>query len=102
MADPHSALERLQHAGESVAYALEGPLRTHYPGFLFGFPLRKHAVPIFNYHEVTAEALEPDLDYLRENGYTTLCLHEFMQATQGGVHRRRAVLLTFDDAWSSF
>lgn len=102
MVDPRSTLERLQLASESVARALEGPLRTHYPGFLFGLPLQKHAVPIFNYHEVTAEELEPDLEYLHENGYTTLSLSEFMSATHGGIHRRHTVLLTFDDAWSSF
>ncbi|HZD53761.1 MAG TPA: polysaccharide deacetylase family protein, partial [Woeseiaceae bacterium] len=93
---------RLLAAGERASRAVAGPLRTRYPGFLFGLPLPRNEVPIFNYHEVAPETLEPDLDYLRENGYATLSLREFLQTMQAGARRRRAVLLTFDDAWSSF
>lgn len=89
-------------AGERAGRTLAGPLRTHYPGFLFGLPLSRDNVPIFNYHEVTAAGLEPDLQYLRDNGYATLDLREFMQATQGKIPRHRCVMLTFDDAWESF
>src|SRR5690606_5641594 len=58
-------------------------------------------IPIFNYHEVTRAQLEPDLAYLRENGYATLGLGEYLRAAASRAPRR-AVLLTFDDAWSSF
>lgn len=97
-----STLARWRDTRDRAARALEGPLRTRYPAFLFGLPLPKHEVPIFNFHEVTAEELEPNLQYLRENGYTTLNLRDFMRATKGGARQRRAVLLTFDDAWESF
>lgn len=93
---------RCQLAGERAARTLTGPLRTRYPGFLFGLPLPRDEVPIFNYHEVTREELEPDLEYLRDNGYVTLGLDEFMRATREKRRPRRCVLLTFDDAWSSF
>ncbi|HEX7063038.1 MAG TPA: polysaccharide deacetylase family protein [Woeseiaceae bacterium] len=95
------SLERARTAGARTGRALAGPLRTRYPGFLFGLPLPAGEVPIFNYHEVTRAELETDLAYLRENGYATLCLDEFVRAARSR-RRRRAVLLTFDDAWSSF
>lgn len=95
-------MARCQLAGERARRTLAGPLQTRYPGFLFGLPLPRDEIPIFNYHEITAEELEPDLQYLRDNGYETLDLHEFIQATQAKTRRRRSVLLTFDDAHISF
>lgn len=97
MHDLMHTLERARGAG----HALGGALRTRYPGFLFGLPLGRDEIPIFNFHEVTRETLEPDLAYLRDNGYTTLALDEYVRAASSRT-RRRAVLLTFDDAWSSF
>ena len=93
---------RCQLAGERTARTLAGPLRTRYPGFLFGLPLPRDEIPIFNYHEVTPEELEPDLEYLKDNGYVTLDLAEFMRASEAKKRPDRSVLLTFDDAWSSF
>lgn len=95
-------IARCRLAGERTARTLAGPLRTRYPGFLFGLPLPRDEVPIFNYHEVTPEELEPDLEYLRDNGYTTLSLEEFMRASGAKKRPQRSVMLTFDDAWSSF
>ena len=89
-------------AAERTGRALAGPLRTRYPGFLFGLPVPVGEVPIFNYHEVTPEELAPDLEYLRDNGYVTLSLEEFMRVRQDKKRPRRCVMLTFDDAWSSF
>ncbi len=89
-------------AGGRAGRALAGPLRTRYPGFLFGLPLPRNEVPVFNYHEVTPGELERDLDYLRDNGYVTLDLDEHMRAVRGKLRPQRCVLLTFDDAWSSF
>ena len=93
---------RCQIAGERTARTLAGPLRTRYPGFLFGMPMPRDEIPIFNYHEVTPEELEPDLEYLKDNGYVTLGLEEFMRASQAKKRPARSVMLTFDDAWSSF
>jgi len=101
MHDLRHRLERAGAAAGRAGRALAGPLRTRYPRFLFGLPLPRGEIPIFNYHEVTRDELEPDLAYLRENGYATLGLDEYVQAAQSR-ERRRAVLLTFDDAWSSF
>ncbi len=100
---PHlkDSLERARAAGARTGRALAGPLRTRYPGFIFGLPLAAGEVPVFNYHEVTGPELETDLAYLRENGYATLGIDEFIRATRSR-ERRRVVLLTFDDAWSSF
>ena len=102
MHDLRHFVARSQLAAERTGRALAGPLRTRYPGFLFGLPLPHGEVPIFNYHEVAPEELEPDLEYLKDNGYVTLSLDEFMRANREKRRSRRAVMLTFDDAWSSF
>jgi peptidoglycan/xylan/chitin deacetylase (PgdA/CDA1 family) len=100
--DLKHVVARCRLAGERTGRTLAGPLRTHYPGFLFGLPLPRDEVPIFNYHEITPEELEPDLEYLKDNGYVTLSLDEFMRASREKKRPRRCVMLTFDDAWSSF
>lgn len=102
MQDLKHLAARCQLAAERTGRTLAGPLRTHYPGFLFGLPLAGNEVPIFNYHEVTPEELAPDLEYLRDNGYVTLSLDEFTRASREKKRPRRCVMLTFDDAWSSF
>jgi len=75
-------------------------LRTRYPSFLFGLPLRAGEIPIFNYHDVEGPELRGDLEFLAANGYRTLTLEEFLE--RRGVSRNgREVLLTFDDARAS-
>jgi peptidoglycan/xylan/chitin deacetylase (PgdA/CDA1 family) len=101
MDDVRHRLAEALAAGARAARAAAGPLRTRYPGFLFGLPVPRGEIPVFNYHEVTRETLEPDLAYLRENGYATLGLDEYVRAA-ASRSPRRAVLLTFDDAWESF
>jgi peptidoglycan/xylan/chitin deacetylase (PgdA/CDA1 family) len=92
-------LARARRAMRSVA----GALRTHYPRFVFGLPLRSDFLPIFIYHDVEPAQFAAHLEFLRRNRYRTLSLGEFM-ATQvrksppGG----RDVLITFDDARRSF
>ncbi len=79
--------------------------RTHYPGFIFGLPLRRDQIPVFTYHDVTQDELRGDLEYLRDNGYRTLSLEEYLQAQREKSRRLRvgrAVLLSFDDARISF
>lgn len=80
--------------------------RTHYPGFIFGLPLPRDAIPVFTYHDVEPAGLSRDLEFLRDNGYRTLHLDEFLQAraekSPGKFLRGRCVLLTFDDARKSF
>jgi peptidoglycan/xylan/chitin deacetylase (PgdA/CDA1 family) len=78
-------------------------LRTRYPLFLLGLPLPRHEIPVFIYHDVEPTMFARELEYLRTNGYRTVGLEEFITAgarkSPGGERR---VLLTFDDARSSF
>ncbi|MBX5461191.1 MAG: polysaccharide deacetylase family protein [Steroidobacteraceae bacterium] len=75
-------------------------LRTRYPGFLLGLPVRAGEIPIFNYHDVEGPELRGDLEFLAANGYRTLTLEEFL-ARQGVSRNGHEVLLTFDDARAS-
>jgi polysaccharide deacetylase len=72
-----------------------------YPAFLFGGPIGDQ-LPVFHFHEVTREWLEPRLQYLVENGYHTVTCEEIWRLVIDGVRPGpRAVALTFDDAWAS-
>jgi len=75
-------------------------LRTRYPAFLFGLPMRTGEIPIFNYHDVEGPELEGDLAFLARNRYRTLSLEEFL-AQEGRSRDGLEVLLTFDDARAS-
>ena len=90
---------RARRAARSVG----GALRTHYPGFIFGLPLARNAIPVFVYHDVDPTAFASDLTFLRRNGYRTLGLEEFvsLSARKSGAPGR-SVLLTFDDARKNF
>jgi hypothetical protein len=76
-----------------------------YPGFVYrgSAELAPGEIPVFVFHTVAPAELGAQLEYLAENGYRTLSLDEFLD-TQAG--RRppgpREVLLTFDDARTSF
>lgn len=71
-----------------------------YPAFLFGGSVG--ALPVFHFHEVTREWLEPRLQYLVDNGYRTVTCDAIARLVIDGVDPgRRAVALTFDDAWAS-
>jgi peptidoglycan/xylan/chitin deacetylase (PgdA/CDA1 family) len=76
--------------------------RTHYPGFIFGLPLRRDEIPVFTYHDVQPASFARDLEFLRDNGYRTLGLDEYLGARVGKPRREKCVLLTFDDARKSF
>lgn len=76
--------------------------RTRYPAFLFGGRLRAEEIPVFTYHDVEADDLRGDLDFLARNGYRTVGLDEFHDLRCAGARGERAVLLTFDDARRSF
>ena len=71
-----------------------------YPAFLFGGSVR--ALPVFHFHEVTRAWLQPRLEYLIDNGYRTVTCDAIARLVLEGVDPgRRAVALTFDDAWAS-
>jgi Polysaccharide deacetylase len=72
-----------------------------YPAFLFGGSLGS-MVPAFHFHDVTRDALEPQLRYLVDNGYRAIGCDEIARFVVDGVHPGpRSVALTFDDAWES-
>jgi peptidoglycan/xylan/chitin deacetylase (PgdA/CDA1 family) len=97
--DRTSILTRARRAVRSVL----GVMRTHYPGFILGLPLRRGEVPVFVYHEVDPAQFAGDLDFLRRNRYRTLSLAEFVRARERKSGRiGRSVLLTFDDARRNF
>jgi peptidoglycan/xylan/chitin deacetylase (PgdA/CDA1 family) len=76
---------------------------TRYPLFFWGFPLIRTDVPTFIYHDISTEAFARDLEFLRVNRYRTIGLDEFMvSGHRKAPTRERRVLLTFDDARSSF
>jgi hypothetical protein len=71
-----------------------------YPAFLFGGSVG--ALPVFHFHDVTREWLEPRLEYLVDNGYRTVTCDAIARLVIGRVDPgRRAVALTFDDALAS-
>ena len=94
-----SATASIRRLGRSAARLA----RTRYPAFLFGGPLPRTEILVFTYHDVDADVLRGDLEFLERNGYRTLSADEFHDRrgrTASG--RDRAVLLTFDDARRSF
>lgn len=76
--------------------------QTRYPRFALGLPLARDEIPVFIYHDVAPEELAADLEFLRDNGYRTLGLAEYLRARERGERTGRSVLLTFDDARRSF
>jgi peptidoglycan/xylan/chitin deacetylase (PgdA/CDA1 family) len=72
-----------------------------YPAFVFGGALGAF-LPVFHFHEVTREALEPKLRHLADNGYRSVTSEDILAYVRGGVTLPpRAVGLCFDDAWKS-
>ncbi len=72
-----------------------------YPSFLFGGRLGG-ILPVFHFHDVTREYLEPYLKYLSENGYKTVASKEMGEYIRNGVSvGDKTVVLSFDDAWAS-
>lgn len=72
-----------------------------YPAFLFGGSVDA-ILPVFHLHEASADALEPRLRYLAENGYRTVTSEAISRFVNQGQHPgARTVALCFDDAWAS-
>jgi hypothetical protein len=72
-----------------------------YPSFVVGGPVGRQ-LPVFHFHEVTPDYLEPHLLYLKENGYRTVTSEAVARWVREGVHPgERSVVLCFDDAWAS-
>lgn len=101
-------LKKLKHWAEVPFAERNTPLRGAldlvsgaYPRFLFGGAV-KDMVPVFHFHDVSAEYLEPYLAYLEENKYTTITTATLEQWIYEGQHPgERSVMLCFDDARAS-
>src|SRR5580704_545079 len=85
-----------------LARGVAGMLRTHYPNFALGLPLKRNEIPVFIYHDVEPETFADDLEFLRSNNYETLSLEDFMRRSDGNGPSSKSVLITFDDARKSF
>jgi hypothetical protein len=77
-------------------------LAGRFPRFLFGGRLGDGLLPVFHFHDVTAQDLEPKLRYLAENGYRTANSEDILAHVKGATKLDRThVGLCFDDAWAS-
>ena len=72
-----------------------------FPAFVFGGGLGA-LLPVFHFHDVTREELEPKLRHLAENGYRSVTSDEIASYVRGDLTLpARSVGLCFDDAWKS-
>jgi hypothetical protein len=72
-----------------------------FPAFVFGGRLGP-LLPVFHFHDVTREDLEPKLRHLADNGYRSVVSEEIAGYVRGNQNLpARSVALCFDDAWKS-
>lgn len=72
-----------------------------FPAFVFGGGLGA-LLPVFHFHEVTREELDPKLRHLADNGYRSVTSDEIAAYVRGDLKLpARSVGLCFDDAWKS-
>lgn len=95
--DIHVLLARLYRIYEKNRNEAAGIILRRYPSFVLS-DVEPAEIPVFQFHDVTREMLEPLLDYLQRNEYQTLTADEYHDRAIGAARRdRREVLLTFDD-----
>lgn len=76
-----------------------------YPDYIYSgkAPAAVGHVPVFVYHTIQPSRFEEDLRYLQENGYRTIGMGDLKRHLTGKRQApERSVVLTFDDARSSF
>jgi Polysaccharide deacetylase len=72
-----------------------------FPAFVFGGSLGA-LLPVFHFHEVTREDLDPKLRHLADNGYRSVRSDDIAAYVRGDLKLpARSVGLCFDDAWKS-
>jgi hypothetical protein len=77
-------------------------LSGRFPWFVFGGRVGHDLLPVFHFHEVSVQQLEPQLRYLAENGYRTVNADEIAACVRRQARPGPgAVALCFDDAWAS-
>lgn len=88
---------------EQLTYELR-TIFTGYPNFVFSpRPAEiENVQPVFVFHTIEPQSFEAQLEYLKQNGYCTLSINEFVQCLRGEkTVEQKSVLLTIDDARSS-
>jgi hypothetical protein len=95
--------KRLQTMIEKNRHEVQGLLLRRYPAYVWSDRATDlAAIPAFVFHDVTAAALTPLLQFLADNRYATLTADEYVERRHHGASdRERAVLLTFDDGLKS-
>ena len=72
------------------------------PRFIVGGRVPSDTLPVFHFHDVTTEDLEPKLKFLADNGYDTVTADEIAAFACREVRfNGPRVGLCFDDAWTS-
>ena len=72
------------------------------PRFVAGGRVPADTLPVFHFHDVTVDELEPKLRFLADNGYATIGADEIAAFARGEIHfDGTRVGLCFDDAWAS-
>lgn len=95
-------LERLKQHAEAVFEVQRDLVLGRYPEFVTGGALPRGHVPVFVFHKLDPETFGLKVRYLADNGYVTLSADEYFQFLVGGRPApEKAVVLTFDDGWSS-
>lgn len=82
-----------------------GALLRCYPAFVTQrvTDLQPGEIPVFVFHTIEPRQFEAQIEFVVANGYRTLALAEYLDTLAGRRKPgRREVLLTFDDARSSF
>jgi hypothetical protein len=73
-----------------------------FPPFVLGGRVGDGLLPVFHFHDVTPEDLDPKLRYLAENRYRTVTADEIAGHARGDARLEGTrVALCFDDAWAS-
>ena len=82
---------------------VRGILLRKYPAFILSNRVdHTDDIPVFAFHDVTAESLEPMFQFLAENRYKTLTADQYCEMRiQGERGQDREVMLTFDDGYKS-
>lgn len=76
-------------------------LSGRFPAFVFGGGVGA-LLPVFHFHDVSREELEPKLRHLADNGYRTVTSGDIAGYARGDrTLPARSVGLCFDDAWKS-
>ena len=72
-------------------------LVTRDPAFVRGGDLDAHDIPVFTFHSLEPVSFERKMRYLRDEGYQTLSMGQYLDAMTGRPTPPRSVLVTIDD-----